>query len=168
MPECQRSRYKDWKCRRKKNLCLLTYSLILSLSMSNSATQTSSQSPLILTPVQQLEAGVGQTQRNRLTIDKVTGRKTSRLSSYLCTPSGSQRRIHWCQTGRSSTGCWTCCSAVGELLYLYYTIYRRQLRPCLVHIPGLSPPKTCGHVQHTHTAGTNEMMVQHLNTKCLT
>lgn len=76
-------------------------------------------------PVEQLEADGRWT---RVTADKVTGRKTWRLSSYLCTPSGSQQRKHWCQTGRSSTGCWTCCSAVVVLLYLHYTIHRRQLK----------------------------------------
>lgn len=53
--------------------------------------------------------------------DKVTGRQTCHLS-YLCTPSGNQQQTHWCQTGRSSTGCWMYCLAAGGSLYLNYTI----------------------------------------------
>lgn len=51
---------------------------------------------------------------------KVTSGETGHLSSYLCTPNGNQQQTRWCQTGRSSTGCWKCCSAAAGLLYLYY------------------------------------------------
>lgn len=51
---------------------------------------------------------------------KVTSSETGHLSSYLCTPNGSQQQRRWCQTGRSSTGCWMCCSAAVGLLYLNY------------------------------------------------
>lgn len=50
---------------------------------------------------------------------KVTSSETGHLSSYLCTPNGSQQQRRWCQTGRSSTGCWMCCSAAVGLSYLY-------------------------------------------------
>lgn len=93
-------------------------------SLTNLLCPTVPPGPAVLhipsTSVQQLEAGGRRTHRNQLTTDKVTGRRTSRLSSYLCTPSGSQRRIRWCQTGRSSRDCWMCCSAAEESLYLHY------------------------------------------------
>lgn len=50
--------------------------------------------------------------------EKVTSSETGHLSSYLCTPNGSQQQRRWCQTGRSSTGCWMCCSAAVGLSYL--------------------------------------------------
>lgn len=77
-----------------------------------------------------------------VTADKVTGRQTWHLSSYLYTPSGSQQRKHWCQTGRSSTGCWTCCSTVVGLLSLQT---QKTVNNISIHIPDLNYQK---HVQH--------------------
>lgn len=121
MPEKQR----DWKLK-KDTEELHTHCLISVFLQYVQLSHAHQQCFLFLfTSLQQLEADGRWTHRN-----KVTGRQTSRLSSYLCTPSGSQQQIHWCLTGRSGTDCWMCCSVAGGLLYLYFKIYRKRHSAC--------------------------------------
>lgn len=139
----QKSGYKAWKLEkiiRKKKLCPLTYSPFHTIFYS--LCHPHQLSLLFLIPLCSSWKSVAD--GHRKTTDKVTGRQASRLSSYLCTPSGSRRQIHWCQTGRSGTGCWMCCSAVGELLYLNHKIYKRAR---VLHFLDLSLPKACERVQ---------------------